>query len=87
MLRGKLWEYMRCGFGLKTLPSAFANYVDGSIMPIKKKGGLNWLEDIIILTRTVEEQFDFICETCDCLRRSRLSVNLHKLEFCFAVVE
>ena len=34
---GKLWEYVRCGFGLKTVPSAFANYVRGSIMGVKKK--------------------------------------------------
>ena len=25
----KLYEYVRCGFGLKTVPSAFANYVGG----------------------------------------------------------
>ena len=24
---GKLYEYVRCGFGFKTVPSAFANYV------------------------------------------------------------
>ena len=28
---GKLWEYVRCGFGLKMVPSAFTNYVGGSI--------------------------------------------------------
>ena len=33
----KLWEYVRCGFGLKTVPSAFANYVCGSITRVKKK--------------------------------------------------
>ena len=34
---GKLWEYVRCSFGIKTVPSAFANYVDCSIMIVKKK--------------------------------------------------
>ena len=34
---GKLWEYVRCGPGLETVPSDFANYVGGSIMVVKKK--------------------------------------------------
>ena len=37
----KLWEYLSCGFGLETVPSAFANYVGGSIMGVKKKGMRN----------------------------------------------
>ena len=32
---GKLYEYVRCGFGLKTVPSAFANYVGGRLLPVK----------------------------------------------------
>ena len=49
---GKRWEYVRCGFGLKAVPSAFANYVGGSILGVKKKGVRNWLDAIIIPTRT-----------------------------------
>ena len=48
-VEGKLWEYVRYGFGLKTEPSACANYVGGSIMRVKKKGVRNWLDDIIVL--------------------------------------
>ena len=84
---GKLWEYVRCGFGLKTVPSAFANYVGGSIMDVKKKGVRNWLDDMIIPTRTFEQQLELLRETFDCLRRGKLSVNLPKSEFCFSVVE
>ena len=65
---GKLWEYVRCGSGLKTVASAFANYVGGSIMRVKKKGVRNWLDDIIIPTRTFEEQFELLRETFYCLR-------------------
>ena len=85
--QGKVGEYVRCGFGFRTVLSAFANYVGGSIMPVEKKGVQNWLDDITIPTRTVEEQLDLIRETFDSLRRSRLSVNLPKSKFCFAVVE
>ena len=44
---GKLWEYVRCGFGLKTVPSAFANYIGDSIMEVKRKRVRNWLDGII----------------------------------------
>ena len=52
---GNLWEYARCGFDLKTVPLVFANYVGGSIMRVEKKGVRNWLDNIIIPTRTIEE--------------------------------
>ena len=84
---GKLWEYVRCGFSLKTVPSAFANYVGGSIMEVNKEGVRNWLVDIIIPTKTVVEQLDLLRKTFECLRQKKLSVNLPKPEFCFAVVE
>ena len=54
---GKLWQYVRCGFGLKTVPAAFASYVGGQLMPVKLKGARNWLDDIIVPTETVEGQF------------------------------
>ena len=66
---------------------SFANYVDGNIMGVKKKGVRNWLDDIIISTRTFEKQLELLRETFDCLRQSKLSVNLPKSEFCPLEVE
>ena len=83
---GKLREYVRCGFGLRRVPSAFANYVGGSIMRVKKKGVRNWLDDIVTSARTFEEQIELLRGTFDCLRQSKLSVNLPKSELCFSVV-
>ena len=61
---GKLPEYVRFGFGLKTVPSTFANYVvGGSIMKVKKKDVRNWLDNILIPTRTLGEQFKLLRET------------------------
>ena len=34
---GKLWDYVRCGVGLKAVPLDFANYIGGSIMRVKEK--------------------------------------------------
>ena len=56
-------------------------------MGVNKKGVRNWLADIIIPTCTFEEQLKLLRETFDCLRQSKLSVNVPKSDFCFSVVE
>ena len=33
--RGDVWEFNRCGFGLKTIPSGFAAYVGEALGPLK----------------------------------------------------
>ena len=56
-------------------------------MRVNKKGVHNSLDDIIIPTRTFEQQLELLRETLDCLRQSKLSANLPESEFCFSVVE
>ena len=84
---GKLYEYVRCGFGLKTVPSAFANYVGGRLLPVKDKGIKNWLDDIAIPSKTLEDQWGLLRETLECLRQGRLTVNRQKSHFCQSVME
>ena len=67
---GNLWEYVSCGFGSKTVPSAFDKNVGGRIMRVKKKGVSTWLDGIIISTRPFEEQLQLLCEAFDCLRQA-----------------
>ena len=83
---GKLYEYVRCGFGL-TVPSAFANYVGGRLLPVKDKGIQNWLHDIAIPSKTLEDQWGLLRKTLECLRQGRLTVNLQKSHFCQSVME
>ena len=68
------------------MPSAFANYVGGQLMPVKMKGVRNWLDDIIP-TATLEDQFALLREVFDLICAGRLSINLQKSEFCFPMVE
>ena len=56
-------------------------------MRVRKKGVRNWLDDMITSTRTFEQQVKLLRETFDCLRQSKLSVNLPKSEFSFSLVE
>ena len=47
----------------------------------------NWLDDIIIPTRTFEKQLKLLRETFHCVQQGKLSLNLPKSELCFSVVE
>ena len=57
---GELWEFNRCGFGLKTIPSGFAAYVGEALGPLKGKGVENWLDDIIIHTKSVDGHVELL---------------------------
>ena len=59
---GKLYEYVCCGFGLKTVPSAFANYMGGRLLPVKGKGIKNWLNDIAIPSKTLGDEWGLLRE-------------------------
>ena len=52
-------------------------------MGVKKNGVRNWLDDILIPTRTFEEQLELLRETFDCLRQSKLSAHLPKVGVLF----
>ena len=56
-------------------------------MRVKMKGVRNWLDDIIIPTRTLRENLGLLRETFDCLRQSKRSIDLPKSEFCFLLIE
>ena len=57
---GKLWEYVRCGFALKIVPSAFTNYVGGQLMEVKSKGIKTWLGDIAVPSMFISEHWELL---------------------------
>ena len=61
---GKLYEYVRCGFGLKTVPSVFANYVEGRLLTVRDIK--DWLDDIAIPSKTLQGQWGLLRETLEC---------------------
>ena len=69
------------------MPSAFANYVGGRLVPVKEKGIKNWLDDIAISSKALEDQWGLLRETLECLRQRRLTVNLQKKHFCQSVMK
>ena len=84
---GELWELNRCGFGLKTLPAAFAARVGAALGPLKGKGVKNWLDDIIIYTQGFDEHLPLLERVLEALSKAGLSLNLAKCKWCFAQQE
>ena len=50
---GKLEEYLHRRFRLKIIRSVFVKYVRGCLMPMKRSGVRNWLNDIPVPSHTV----------------------------------
>lgn len=82
---GELWEFNRCGFGLKTLPSAFFAYIGGSLGSLRRKGVKNWLDDISITSRLsygLDGHLRLVDDTLTALHKAKLSVNFAKCKWC-----
>ena len=78
---GELWEFYRCGFGLKTLLSGIAANVGEALGPLKGKSVQNWLDDITH-TKHVEGHVGLVEKVLARLQRFGLSVNLAKSIWC-----
>lgn len=78
---GKLWEYVRCGFRLKSVPSAFANYLGGWLTSVNPKGVKNCLTDIAMPSKSIATHWPLLSKTHTCLRERKLTVNLQKSRF------
>lgn len=75
----RLWEYSRCGFGLKIIPGAFANCTAVALEPVKGHGVENWLDDdLIISTKTFDDHPALLGKTLEYVFRYGLSVNFQK---------
>ena len=63
-------------------PSGFAAYVGEALGPLKSNVVQNWLVDIIIHTRHVDEHVDLVEKALARADQLRLSVNLAKSIWC-----
>ena len=79
---GELWEFNRCGVGLKTIPSGFAAYVGEALGPLKGTWVDNWLDDIIIHTKSVDGHVELLEQVLERLQRFDIPVNLPKSIWC-----
>ena len=79
---GQLWEYNRCSFGLKNLPSGFTRGISKTLGPVIGKGVQVWLDDILIFSKTFVEHLSLIKKVLSSLLEAKYSVNFAKSSWC-----
>ncbi|CAM9885392.1 unnamed protein product, partial [Sphacelaria rigidula] len=79
---GQLWEYNRCSFGLKNLPSGFTRGISKTLGSIIGKGVQVWLDDILIFSKTLSEHLYLIRKVISGLLEAKHSVNFAKSSWC-----
>jgi hypothetical protein len=76
----KQWMFARCPFGLKHVTSVFQRVI------VKVLDGLNfarnYVDDIIIFSRTIPEHLDHVREVVNRLTSVNLRINFEKSNFC-----
>lgn len=75
---GSLWEYNRCGFGLKILPAAFSRLVSDALGALKGRGVEHWLDGVINFTMAFDEHLESLQAVMQHSVDSGLSVKAKK---------
>ncbi|CAN0415651.1 unnamed protein product [Scytosiphon promiscuus] len=83
----QLWEYVRCGFGLKILPPAFASMVGDLLGNLKEKGVDNYLDEIIIYSADFDSHVTLVRAGLSRLQEGGLSADFAKSRRCCASLE
>ncbi|CAM9700258.1 unnamed protein product [Sphacelaria rigidula] len=78
--KGHLWQYQRCGFGLKVLSATFHRTVSEALLPAK--GVKNWLDDILWPSATFASHMAGLRVVLHCLLTAGLTANFQKSQWC-----
>ena len=78
----QMWEYVRCGYGLKILPPVFASMVAGFLSELGGNGAENNLDDILIYTRDFDEHLTLIAVLITRLQSAGPSMSFPKSRWC-----
>ena len=76
-----LFRYKRMPFGLKNAPYTFQRAMDIILAPAKWQFAIVYLDDIIILSNTLEEHFEHIKVVMKLCQAAGLSLKLRKCFF------
>lgn len=76
---GHLWEYVRCGYGLKVPPTAFHRRFSGALF--KATGLKSWLDDILV-SSTLAGHLKNLRVVLECLLTAGLAVIFQKPSWC-----
>lgn len=76
------YEYLKMPFGLCNAPAAFQRYVNAIFRPLLEEGKiLLYLDDILIATKTINENLKILREVLDLMSKHKLELKFSKYHF------
>ena len=75
------YEWMVMPFGLKNSPATFQRTIQKILGALLYRGTINYLDDIIIYTKTFEEHLQLLSEVFQVLSENSIKLKLSKCEF------
>lgn len=76
------YEYLKMPYGLKNSPPVFMRYINSIFQNLLEQDKvLIYIDDILIATKTIEENLDTLGKVLDLLVRNKLSLRLDKCSF------
>lgn len=84
---GRLLESNVCSFAIITIPVVFSATLGDNLKEVLDKVVDKWLDDIVLYTEMLEEQFRLLRKALSLLQKGRGTVHFHKSEFFFPELE
>ena len=81
------YEWLVMPFGLKTAPATFQRIIQKSLGDLLNNGCLNYLDDIIVYSKTFEDHITLLSRVFDRLSRHHIKLNRNKCKFIQQEVE
>jgi len=70
------FEHMRMPFGLRNGPSVFQRFISNSLINlVRNRKIVVYMDDIVVVTRTVEENFEILVQLLERLAKLHLEIN------------
>lgn len=84
---GRLYQFRRCGFGLKTISSVFTASLRDTLRPALDRGVKKWLVNVLLHSKTFKEHLELLEFVLNLLIEAGFSIHFDKSELCFSKVE
>ncbi|GFY23031.1 retrovirus-related Pol polyprotein from transposon 17.6 [Trichonephila clavipes] len=78
---GDKYEFNRLCFGLKNSPKAFQSIAQEVLGDLLHNGALVYIDDVILFTKTIDEQFELLGKVFERFERIHLKFNPSKCQF------
>lgn len=81
MHRGRTYRFTVMPFGLKTSSASLARALDSALSEDVKKFTLIYVDDCLVISRSIEEHLDHLRALLENLKRANITVNFKKSQF------